>query len=586
MKKSTVLITILACWLPCSYSFSQPIDSSCKEPIPEKEILLKEIGQMFIAPIWGYHLPDPERCKSVTSSSPIEDRAFCEDQYRKDQLTAITEFGVGGVIVRRNENLLREFWDKEKKQARTKAGMEPVDLPTKPDYVDVVGKEEWLKVADKFQELSMKKSGIPLILTADAEPGNGGNFDEQTAMPITVKGDPEWLADCPIKGAWDSRALAKVNSTCTERFAEKISRSLRKIGITLNLAPNVSMPRTYFGADDPYLNDRSFKIGLRSIVHPQYPEMPPGRCEPLPGLNLISDVFVDPRAWALRRDFGDDPDIRILHGNAFMNGTKMGGGIPVLKHFPGSFSEEPLQYMYMVPRMDFLGLFKGKTFRNSTFPVFPPPTERWKTIHRKYVSITEPKYSFEYLKQEDLAPFENADVRDAVMLHHALVPALNEKFGDKANVPLPFAKNVITKYVKEELGYKLVMADDMWVISSFCEKTLTDEQRRSKARIRSRHCWIEPELVDKIHALPPELPDSYFLQFKSIGDMVVEAVRAGVDVFIVSTPGNAKQEALWDSVTSVYDAVLNGKLSYCRVHDAYSRVMELKNKVPSLYPEP
>jgi beta-glucosidase-like glycosyl hydrolase len=503
----------------------------CALSVPDDLTLRKQVGQMIISTIRGLHLLDEEeavetlqrlRAKDRRTDDDLLEIARNDDRYRPAQIAAITRFFVSGLIVRKEENLVRPI---ERRTATERADA------IRTINSDFVTREEWLGNVACFQELALKSSGVPLLLTADNEPGPYATFSEVPGLSIRDS-LPSLGGKCNVGGIWTARVLSRMDPVCTEEFAGYLTRSLFELGISLNLAPNAGVPKTYFGAStaDAKLND--------VIENPSGP----ARGAPIP---VSSKVF--------QRDFGTDIENRLNHVNAFLRGVHKNRGCAMLKHFPGTYSEEAIRYDYLPPRRTLRGSSREPAFSESLFPLTAK--------------------SRADLERDELKPFLRAEHRDAIMMAHTFAPNLNRELGDDPNVPVLFSSRVVTGYVKGELGYDLVMSDDMAIVSWFC---VARNKVIGSGLTPGRRCQIAPDV-------PPMIPaghrDRYWTRFTSLGQMVVEAARAGVDVFIVSNHGLYPQENTWDATESLFQAVKNGELSYCRVHDAYSRVLRLKSRL-------
>jgi len=519
---------------------------TCTKALPSDLELRKQIGQMFIVSFRGLHFLDGARrpkwedFKKKYKGKDAEKRYqyakfYYDNRVRPKQLEAITKYFVGGIIVREEENLYRADAIYIKKYDTAKLLFPPVDYWMQ----DKISRNEWLSNLARLNNLSIQNTGVPLLIASDAEPGSYIVFGENTDMPIS-RNMPS--VDIPSLGKiWTARRLAsfQYNTIHTANYAVYLANSLRNLGVHLNLAPNAGVPRTYFGEDT---NEKEF---AKPIYHPQ-----------------SRSIF----GWAAdfrERDFGPDPKLRLRHVNAFMNATRNVGVIPVIKHFPGNYSEEANSCRYVLPRCAG-GL--------------PAIIDEWINDKRNFCPSFMPSFthSYEEMIRNDLYPFVHADNKDVVMVAHSFVPNLNLKLGGDPLVPIMFSEEVITKYLKQTLGYELVVTDDMAVLQGYCMENEKAKSAPKNVKTFGRMCKISQNIGV---CMPEDHPDKFWLQFQSIGDIGVRAVKAGVDLFIVSSYGDRPQEQTWDMTEKMFRAVKNGELSYCRVHDAYSRVIALKRKV-------
>jgi len=515
----------------------------CALPLPDELTLRKQIGQMFIVTIRGLRFKNeipPSESLEATNGNTLKDKSterdhkktqfIFENRFTEEELDAVTKYYVGGIIVREEENLYRRKAIYKKNYNKAKSLFPPVDYILE----DSIPLDQWISNLRRLNELSISHSGIPLLVSADAEPGAYIVFSQRSQLPIATR----LQQDIPELGeVWTARRLAtfQENTSWTFKYGQYIAKELVARGVHMNLAPNVSLPRTYFG------QDTSRESLGTTIFHPQ-------------GGRIIS--------WAAdfrERDFGKDPFIRTYHANSFMQATKEAGLIPTLKHFPGNYSEEGINSRYKEPQCPHYALSKifpdhfNRRFYESFFPFFEDP--------------------FEKMLVDDLYPFINARYKDAVMVAHSFVPNLASNLGGDPTVPILFSKEIVTDFIKNELGYKIVITDEMAILERFCVKDSKKWAQNGHTKIMGRHCRLH-----KTNCVPIDHRDAYWTQFSSLGDIVVEAVKAGVDLFIVANHARYPQENTWESVESVFQAVERGDIPYCRVKDAYDRVQAMKKE--------
>ncbi|MCF8412502.1 MAG: serine hydrolase [Melioribacteraceae bacterium] len=120
------------------------------------------------------------------------------------------------------------------------------------------------------------------------------------------------------------------------------------------------------------------------------------------------------------RSFSENPEIVANHATAYIRGMRDGGMISTAKHFPGH----------------------GATDVDS---------------HNEIPTIEQ---SLDDLELLDIKPFEDAIQAGvhSIMIGHLTIPALEEE----ESLPATFSKNIITKVLKEKLGFQgLVITDAM-----------------------------------------------------------------------------------------------------------------------------
>ena len=143
------------------------------------------------------------------------------------------------------------------------------------------------------------------------------------------------------------------------------------------------------------------------------------------------DVYSNPKNQVIgKRSFGSNPELVSKYGLIFGNSLMNNNIIPVYKHFPGH----------------------GNTSIDS------------------HVDLPIVNKSKEELLNSDLIPFINAikDEASVIMVGHLAVPSITGN-----NTPASLSKEVITDFLKTELGYKgLVVTDalDMGALTNYYKK--------------------------------------------------------------------------------------------------------------------
>ncbi len=186
-----------------------------------------------------------------------------------------------------------------------------------------------------------------------------------------------------------------------------------------------------------------------------------------------------------KRSFGDRPEFVSKHGIALANSLSNNGVIPVYKHFPGH----------------------GNTSTDS---------------HEDLPIVNKSK---EELLNSDLIPFKDAikDGAEIIMIGHLAVPSIT---GD--NTPASLSKELITDFLKDELGYKGLVITDALNMGAITKNYSNDEK-------------------------------------------YVKAINAGVDLLLM--PGSSKE-----ALASIKKSVESGLISEDRIDDAVRKILALKHK--------
>jgi beta-N-acetylhexosaminidase len=184
------------------------------------------------------------------------------------------------------------------------------------------------------------------------------------------------------------------------------------------------------------------------------------------------------------RAYSENKDITINQTLAFINGSNEEKILTTLKHFPGH----------------------GATNFDS---------------HKELPLLDHSKLEFE---EEDLIPFEDAikDGAKSVMIGHLDVPA----FESTPNLPATLSKSIVTKLLKDELGFKGLIVTDAMNMQS--------------------------------------ITNSY-----SNGSAIVAAVNAGNDCILF--PENADE-----AVNAIYRAVRKHKLGLARINYSVKKILAAK----------
>ena len=199
-----------------------------------------------------------------------------------------------------------------------------------------------------------------------------------------------------------------------------------------------------------------------------------------------ADVLINPDNTEIGdRSFGTDANVVAQMVKNAVEGLEQNGVSATVKHFPGH----------------------GSTYNNS------------------HTGYSESGRTLEQLRSEEFLPFKAAIESgvDFVMVSHmTLVNATTEK------VPASISKEVITDWLKNELGYEGIVITD-----SFSMGAITD---------------------------------SY-----SVGEATVKAIDAGVDMILMTPDIDAAHDA-------VMKAVESGELSEDRIRESVKKILLLKHR--------
>lgn len=203
----------------------------------------------------------------------------------------------------------------------------------------------------------------------------------------------------------------------------------------------------------------------------------------------VVDVNTNPNNPVIGvRSFGEDPKHVSTFGIQSMKGMQDEGIITSLKHFPGH----------------------GDTHVDS------------------HLDIPQVHHELEHLEKVEFIPFKqgiNAGA-DTVLISHVHFPAIEPR----ENVPATLSKNVVTRLLRNKLGFEGVVTTDCMEM-----KAISD------------------------HVGTPQAG--------------VEALCAGIDLIMVSHTHSVQHETL----KTVYQAVETGKLTEETIQTAYDRVISLKD---------
>lgn len=207
------------------------------------------------------------------------------------------------------------------------------------------------------------------------------------------------------------------------------------------------------------------------------------------GVNInlapVADVNSNPENPVINlRSFSEDKDVVTEFCLSFVEGSLEGGVVPVAKHFPGH----------------------GNTKTDS------------------HIDMPVIKGSKEILMENELKPFISLieNKVPAIMTGHLNVPA----FESDNKIPASLSYNIITKLLKEQLGFKgLIMTD----------------------------------------ALDMKAVTNYY----SNSEACVMAFKAGNDILLMPP-------SIRDGITSIYDAVKSGKISEERLNESVKKILTLK----------
>ena len=206
------------------------------------------------------------------------------------------------------------------------------------------------------------------------------------------------------------------------------------------------------------------------------------------------DVFSDPNNTVIgKRSFGSDKELVAKHGVSLAKGLEDNGVIAVYKHFPGH-GNTSVDSHYSLPVLD----------------------------------LTK-----EELENVDVYPFKEAIKNNAsvIMIGHLAVPGLTGN-----NIPASLSKEMITNYLKNELGYKGLVVTD---------------------------------------ALNMGALTNYY----SAEEICGKAVEAGVDILLMPTSSRT-------CLKSVQDAVNNGTITEEQINESVRKILKLKyEKIEENYNE-
>ncbi|HQF43486.1 MAG TPA: glycoside hydrolase family 3 N-terminal domain-containing protein, partial [Ignavibacteriaceae bacterium] len=199
----------------------------------------------------------------------------------------------------------------------------------------------------------------------------------------------------------------------------------------------------------------------------------------------VADVNSNPENPVINlRSFSEDKDVVTEFCLSFVEGSLEGGVVPIAKHFPGH----------------------GNTKTDS------------------HIDMPVIKGSKEILMENELKPFISLieNKVPAIMTGHLNVPA----FESDNKIPASLSYNIITKLLKEQLGFKgLIMTD----------------------------------------ALDMKAVTNYY----SNSEACVMAFKAGNDILLMPP-------SIRDGITSIYDAVKSGKISEERLNESVKKILTLK----------
>jgi beta-N-acetylhexosaminidase len=207
------------------------------------------------------------------------------------------------------------------------------------------------------------------------------------------------------------------------------------------------------------------------------------------GVNInfapVADVNNNPRNPVINlRSFSEDKNLVTEFCKSYVSGSYDGGVISTAKHFPGH----------------------GNTNIDS---------------HNELPSIGGSKG---YLMENEIKPFEDliAEGVQALMIGHLNVPA----FDNDEKLPASLSYNIITKLLKEKLGFKGLIITD---------------------------------------ALDMKAVTNYF----EAGETCVKAFNAGNDILLM--PPNIK-----DGITAIFNAVKSGEIKIERLNESVRKILSAK----------
>ena len=206
----------------------------------------------------------------------------------------------------------------------------------------------------------------------------------------------------------------------------------------------------------------------------------------------ICDIASRNNIGSMGRTFTDDPEMLLAMNIATMKGLHDAGIGATAKHFPGS---------------------DGIEYRDSHF-------SEAKTLCTKEEWMKDQGRMFQGMIDAGV---------DAIMTDHSSFPAIDNTMRKGRYVPATLSYKVLTKLLKEEMGFKgVVITDDVWMRSVL---TYCDDDR---ARV------------------------------------YIEAIKAGNDIVL---------GVLQDYIDIIEDAVNRGEISMERIDDACQRVLDMKEKI-------
>lgn len=191
------------------------------------------------------------------------------------------------------------------------------------------------------------------------------------------------------------------------------------------------------------------------------------------------------------RTYGDDPENVISFAREYIRGCMEEGVVPTIKHFPGDGQDERDQHLLT--------------------SVNPLSIDKWEACYGKI---------YRTLINEGIM---------AVMVGHIAMPAMEEYFDKepvKKVIPASCSKNIMTNYLRGELGFNGLISTDASPMVGFTSNT----KRR---------------------------------------EAVPRAIEAGADIFLFS-------KDLEEDITYMKEGIKNGLLSRKRLDDAVTRILAMK----------
>lgn len=208
----------------------------------------------------------------------------------------------------------------------------------------------------------------------------------------------------------------------------------------------------------------------------------------------VADVNNNPSNPVINsRSYSDNPDVVSKYVTSAVLGMQRVGMLPTVKHFPGH----------------------GDTNVDS------------------HIGLPVVRKSITALNNLELKPFKAAIAcgADGIMISHILFPSLDEKY------PASLSYNIITKLLKQELGFKgLIMTDSLTMGA----------------------IW----------------------QQYSISEIIVQAINAGNDIIVFCGQADLKQQI---NIINTFTELVNcGKISLERINESVSKIINLKAKYQSI----